>query len=88
MEDEKSKNYPHKWTQLGNASTRLLGEAEAMYWRAMKLEIASIVYALHEILAKKDGIPELVEGSPEYLNDSQRLSIRIIPYMKDWCECN
>jgi len=86
MQNDKDDEYPKEWTSLGTAADRLLGEAEAMYWRSMKLEIASVIHTLHELLQLKPQLEELVENDASYLDLTQRLSLRIVPYVKAWCQ--
>jgi hypothetical protein len=82
MDDE----HPKECSLVGTASDRLLVEAEALYWRAVKLEVVLITNTLHEILRMKPGIGELAENHPSYLDLRKRLSIRTIPYVKAWCQ--
>ena len=84
MADEETIKYPQNFTHIGPSSALLLTHAEAIYWRSLRLELSSLISALHTILSKKSLIPELNEEDPSYLSDHQRLSIRIIPYLKDW----
>jgi hypothetical protein len=78
--------HPKECTLLGTASDKLLAQAEALYWRAVKLEIVSVINCLHEMLRAKSSIPELDENHPSHLDLQRRLSIRIIPYIKAWCK--
>lgn len=84
MEHGGAKHYPQNIALIGSSSALLVESAVSMYWRSLRLEIATMIFALHSILSNKDHIPELNQNDPAYLSNSQRLSIRIIPYLKDW----
>jgi hypothetical protein len=77
---------PEIYSLVGTTSDKLLVEAEALYWRAIKLEIVSLTNTLHEMLRVKTSIGELEESHPSFLDLQKRLSIRTVPYVKAWCQ--
>ena len=75
-----------EWTNLGLAKDKLLEEAESLYWRALKLEIAGAALSLHTMLSQDPPIEELSENSTVFLPPSKRLSTRMLPFIKAWCK--
>ncbi|KAF2033543.1 hypothetical protein EK21DRAFT_109011 [Setomelanomma holmii] len=59
MEHGKAEKYQQKFTLLGLSSSLLLDNAVSVYWRSLRLELVTMIYALHSILSIKDNIPEL-----------------------------
>ncbi|KAK5744775.1 hypothetical protein LTR17_001851 [Elasticomyces elasticus] len=69
-----------EWTALGPAKDKLVEEAEALYWAALKLEITGAAHSLHTVLAMED----LPERSSDYLSLPERLPTRMLPFISAW----